>query len=156
MNFTKSLKMKVREFVLRNEGLFEVRLELYAIMWEFLYKDRASQEQELARLLEDDSVDAAFFAAYFNLMKGDEETLATIAARAGGEHVGHWLPLADLAAEMEDTGSLVRHHGYDLPPYRRIFRTNSRFQTTGIISSGKSTVCLKKQIFRKIGVKNCS
>ena len=39
-------------------------------------------------------------------MKGDEETLATIAARAGGEHVGHWLPLADLAAEMEDSGSL--------------------------------------------------
>ena len=65
-----------------------------------------SQEKELARLLDDDSVDAAFFAAYFNLMKGDEETLAKIAERAGGELVGHWLPLADLAAEMEDTGSL--------------------------------------------------
>ena len=104
--FYKALNVQVREFILRNKGLFEVRLELYAIMWEFLYKDVASQEQELARLLEDDSVDAAFFAAYFNLMKGDEETLATIAARAGGEHVGHWLPLADLAAEMEDSGSL--------------------------------------------------
>lgn len=104
--FYKALNVQVRDFVLRNEGLFEVRLELYAIMWEFLYKDIASQDQELARLLEDDSVDAAFFAAYFNLMNGDEETLATIAARAGGEHVGHWLPLADLAAEMEDSGSL--------------------------------------------------
>ncbi|MCM3636506.1 hypothetical protein M3152_02150 [Sporosarcina luteola] len=105
--FYTALKKQVREFVLRNKGLFEVRLEIYAIMWEFLYKDTAAQETELAYLLDDDSVDAAFFAAYFNLTKGDEETLAKIAERAGGELVGHWLPLADLAAEMEDPGSLT-------------------------------------------------
>ncbi|MGG0670180.1 hypothetical protein ABE073_16825 [Lederbergia citrisecunda] len=105
--FYKALNMHVREFTLRNEGLFEVRLEIYAIMWEFLYKDTAAQNRELAHLLDDDSVDASFFAAYFNLTKGDEEALAKIAERAGGELVGHWLPLADLAAEMEDTGSLA-------------------------------------------------
>ncbi|WP_252501963.1 hypothetical protein [Sporosarcina sp. Marseille-Q4943] len=105
--FYTALKTQFREFVLRNDGLFEVRLEIYAILWEFLYKDKAAQEKELAHLLDDDSVDAAFFAAYFNLTKGDEESLASIAERAGGELVGHWLPLADLAAEMEDAGSLT-------------------------------------------------
>ncbi|WP_432363736.1 hypothetical protein [Sporosarcina sp. UB5] len=104
--FYSALKSQVREFVLRNGGLYEVRLDIYAIMWEFLYKDQVAQEQELAYLLDDDSVDAAFFAAYFNLTKGDQETLAKIAERAGGELVGHWLPLADLAAEMEDIDAL--------------------------------------------------
>lgn len=105
--FYTALKSQFREFVLRNEGLFDVRLAIYAFLWDVLYTDTASQEKELAHLLDDDSVDASFFAAYFNLTNGDEETLAKIAERAGGELVGHWLPLADLAAEMEDAGSLA-------------------------------------------------
>ncbi|MCG7343935.1 hypothetical protein MHZ92_07310 [Sporosarcina sp. ACRSL] len=104
--FYTALKTQVREFVSKSAGLFEVRLQIYAIMWEFLYKDKASQEKELALLLDGDSVDAAFFAAYFNLTKGDDKTLAEIAERTGGELVGHWLPLADRAAEMEDINSL--------------------------------------------------
>lgn len=105
--FYASLKTHTREFILQNEGLFEARLEIYSIMWDLLYLDQAAQEKELSFLLENETIDAPFFAAFFYLNRGDEDALAMVAEKAGGEHVDHWLPLADQAAELEESESLV-------------------------------------------------
>lgn len=104
--FYKSLEENVRRFILNSDGLFESRLDIYSSVTELLYVDPATQKKELAFLLETDDVDAPFFAAYFHLTQSDEQALADVAEKVGGELVDHWLPLADYATDMDETGSL--------------------------------------------------
>ncbi|MBD7984611.1 hypothetical protein H9649_08470 [Sporosarcina sp. Sa2YVA2] len=104
--FYKSLEENVRRFILNSDGLFESRLEIYSSVTELLYVDPATQKKELSFLLSTDDIDAPFFAAYFHLTQGDEEALAEVAAKAGGELVDHWLPLADHATDMDEMGAL--------------------------------------------------
>ena len=104
--FYASLKTNARELVLHHDGLFPARLEIYSIMWDLLYPKDAEREREMATLLDEDKADAPYFAAFFYLTHGDEEALQKIADKTGGAHVDYWLPLADHAAELEDTDSL--------------------------------------------------
>ncbi|WP_339251883.1 hypothetical protein NSQ43_16175 [Sporosarcina sp. FSL W8-0480] len=104
--FYDALKIDFPGLVLGHKGLFEARLDIYSILWDFLYRDQTSKEKELASLREHDSADAPFFAAYFYLTQGDDESLKIVAEKAGGELLDHWLPLADKAAEMEEYEAL--------------------------------------------------
>ncbi|MEZ7172477.1 hypothetical protein [Sporosarcina sp. OR05] len=105
--FYDALKIMIQSITLYNKGLFEKRLELFRVMWDLLYTDQASQKKELARLLEEDSAEAPFFAAYVYLEWIDDVALEKVAAQTGGKRVTHWLPLADHALDMGQTESLA-------------------------------------------------
>jgi hypothetical protein len=101
--FHEKLKELVRTFALGHSGLFEERFEVYRLFWQHLFPTHADRNEEMAILKENPSEEARIFIAFFHLMQGKHDEMANLVEQMTENHIGTWLPLAQLAENMEET-----------------------------------------------------
>lgn len=104
--FFNHLTTLVHSFCIEQDGLFDVRFQVYHLLWNKLFLKEEMRREELNRLRNSSSKDAFVFRAFFHLSAKEYDELTALLHSIPTVDVGRWLPLADFADQEEDITAL--------------------------------------------------